>query len=244
MTDWPAWILAAAVRRMPDERSEWGLAMQAELAHIRQPLMRWQFVWGCARVALFPPTPRGSSMSAWLKHWFSIFSPAALLALVFAGPAAFEHGWDQPIRLGSVSFGILPAGWLIFALLFTLIVYRRPAGEPQRLRDGLMAFGTAAVLGLLAVAPFAAMEFYNNPRIRSGEFAFPYGLFHGMWLFPTMLVLAATPIVRGVHAGEDVMAHPVALVLRVAFLTLVSAGWVFMLWDQMPCFLGGVPGCD
>jgi hypothetical protein len=175
-------------------------------------------------------------MNAGLKHWLSAFSLAAVLALLFAGPAAFEHGWDQPIRI--------VGGWLIFALIFTLIVYRRPAGEPQRMRDWLMAFGGAALFGLLAVAPFAFMEVYNNPRIRSGEFAFPYGFFHGMWLFPTMLFLAATPIVRGVRAGESVMAHPIALVLRVAFLTFVAAGWLFMLWDQMPCFLGGVPGCD
>ncbi len=63
-------------------------------------------------------------------------------------------------------------------------------------------------------------------------------------LFPTMLFLAATPIVRGVRAGESVMAHPIALLLRLAFLTLVAAGWLFMLWDQMPWFLGGVPGCE
>lgn len=183
-------------------------------------------------------------MNPRLRHWLSVFGPAALLALVFAAPAAFKHGWDQSIRLGGVAIGILPVGWLIFALLFTLIVYRRPAGEPQRMRDGLKAFGTAALLGLLAVAPFAFMEVYNNPGIRSGQFAFPYGLFHGMWLFPTMLVLAATPIVRGLRAGDNVLAHPVTLALRVAFVSLVAAGWVFMLWDQMPCFLGGVPGCD
>ena len=101
-------------------------------------------------------------MNPRLRHWLSVFGPAALLALVFAAPAAFKHGWDQSIRLGGVAIGILPVGWLIFALLFTLIVYRRPAGEPQRMRDGLKAFGTAALLGLLAVAPFAFMEVYNN----------------------------------------------------------------------------------
>ena len=242
--DLPARILAAAVRRMPDERGEWGAAMQAELAHIRQPIKRWQFVSGCVRVALFPPDPQGARMNASFKHWLSVFGPAAVLALVFAGPAAVAHGWDQPIRLGSITIGLLPGGWLIFAVLFTLIVYRRPTGEPQRMTDGLMAFGSAALFGVLAVGPFAFMEVYNNPRIRSGEFAFPYGLFHGMWLFPTMLFLAATPIVRGVRAGESVLAHPVTLGLRIAFLTVVAAGWLFMLWDQMPCFLGGVPGCD
>ena len=61
-------------------------------------------------------------MNAWLKHWLSVFSPAAVLALLFAGPAAFEHGWDQPICLGPVTVGILPFGWLIFTLIFTLIV--------------------------------------------------------------------------------------------------------------------------
>jgi hypothetical protein len=40
------------------------------------------------------------------------------------------------------------------------------------------------------------------------------------------------------------MAHPIALLLRMAFLTVMTAAWLFMLWDQMPCFLGGVPGCD
>jgi len=175
-------------------------------------------------------------MNAWLKHWLSVFRMAAVLAVLFAGPAAVEHGWDH------VAVGILR--WLIVALIFTLIVYRHPAGEPQRMKDWLMTFGAAALIGLLAVAPFAFMEVYNNPGIRSGAFAFPYALFHGMWLFPTMLFLAATPIVRGVRAGESVMAHPIALVMRVAFLTLVVAGWLFMLWDQMPCFPGGVPGCD
>jgi hypothetical protein len=183
-------------------------------------------------------------MNAGLKRWLSVFGPAAVLALLFAEPAAIEHGWDQPVRLGDVTIGILPGGWLIFALIFTLIVYRHSAREPRRLRDWLVTFGAAALFGLLAVGPFAFMEVYNNPGIRSGEFAFPYALFHGMWLFPTMLFLAATPIVRGVRAGESVMAHPIALVLRIAFLTLVAAGWLFMLWDQMPCFLGGVPGCD
>jgi hypothetical protein len=183
-------------------------------------------------------------MNASLKHWLSVFGPAAILALLFAGPVAVGHSWGSPIRIGHVTIGILPAGWLIFALIFTLIVYRRPAGEPPRFRDWLMTFGAAALFGLLAVGPFAFMEVYNNPGIRSGEFAFPYALFHGMWLFPTMLFLAATPIVRGARAGESVMAHPIVLVLRIACLTSVAAGWLFMLWDQMPCFLGGVPGCD
>jgi hypothetical protein len=183
-------------------------------------------------------------MHAGFTHWLAVFGPAAVLALLFAGPAAIEHGWDQPIRLGRITVGILPGGWLILAVMFTLIAYRHSAREPLRMKDGLVTFGAAALFGVLAVGPFAFMEVYNNPRIRSGEFEFPYGLFHGMWLFPTMLFLAATPLVRGVRAGDRIMAHPIALLLRMAFLTVMTAAWLFMLWDQMPCFLGGVPGCD
>ena len=174
----------------------------------------------------------------------ALFAPAAILALLFVGPVAVAHGWDQPIRMGRFTIGLLPVGWLIFALIFTLIAHRRTVGEPQRITHWLMTFGAAALFGVLAVSPFAFMEVYNNPGIRSGEFAFPYALFHGMWLFPTMLFLAATPIVHGVRAGERVTAHPITLILRIAFVTLVATGWLFMLWDQMPCFLGGVPGCD
>jgi hypothetical protein len=183
-------------------------------------------------------------MNERLKHGLPVFGAAAVLALLFAGPAAVRNGWDQPIRMGDVQIGILPGGWLVIAVVFTLIAYRRAAGKPERMRDWLMTFGAAALFGALAVAPFAFMEVWNTPGIRSGELAFPFALFHGMWLFPTMLFLGVTPIVRGARAGESVIAHPIALVLRTAFLTLVAAGWLFLLWDQMPCFLGGVPGCD
>jgi hypothetical protein len=57
--DGPAWLLASAVRALPDDRLDWGAAMTAELAHVQGPRARWWFAVGCARVALFPPrSPR------------------------------------------------------------------------------------------------------------------------------------------------------------------------------------------
>jgi hypothetical protein len=53
-----------------------------------------------------------------------------------------------------------------------------------------------------------------------------------------------TPIVRCLRAGEAMLAHPVALLLRVGLLAFLALGWVFLVRDQMPCFLGGVLGCD
>jgi hypothetical protein len=61
---------------------------------------------------------------------------------------------------------------------------------------------------------------------------------------PTLLFLGATPIVRRLRAGEPILTHPLSLLLRVGFLALLAIGWVNLLRDQMPCFLGGVPGCD
>jgi hypothetical protein len=70
--------------------------MQAELAHIRQPITRWQFVSGCVRVALFPPDPQGSRMNAWLKHWLMAFGSAALFGLLAVGPFAFMEVTTTP----------------------------------------------------------------------------------------------------------------------------------------------------
>jgi hypothetical protein len=63
------------------------------------------------------------------------------------------------------------------------------------------------------------------------------------WLPPTIFFLVATPIVRGLRAGEAILAHPIALLLRATFLALLATGWVSLLRDQLPCFLG-VPNCD
>jgi hypothetical protein len=53
--DLAARLLAVAVRRMPEERSDWGAAMLAELTQVEGFIGRWQFVAGGILVALFPP---------------------------------------------------------------------------------------------------------------------------------------------------------------------------------------------
>lgn len=52
-------LLAAAVGGLPDERRDWGAAMMAELAQLRNPSSRWWFALGCAYVATFPPRSSG-----------------------------------------------------------------------------------------------------------------------------------------------------------------------------------------
>jgi len=50
-TDWPARLLAGAVRVLPAGRREWGSAMQAELAAVPGRADRWSFAWGCMSAA-------------------------------------------------------------------------------------------------------------------------------------------------------------------------------------------------
>lgn len=108
----------------------------------------------------------------------------------------------------------------------------------------LKNIGIAVLFGLLLISPFAFMEYWNNPVIQSVEVPFPFMLFFGLWLTPVIFFLGATPIVRIVWAGESVLAHPISLVLRIIFLAFLAILWLNLLRDQMPCFLGGVPGCD
>jgi hypothetical protein len=246
--DGPMWLLTAAVRCLPTERGEWGAAMRAELAHIQHPRIRWQFAWGCARVALFPPRRGGFLMNDRMKYWRTTFGIAALFSLLLNGMLLFLALFsDNPeIQSGAAPIPLLDffRNWLVLTLIFTPIVSGLRTGEPRSMKDWLIPFGAAILFGLLLIAPFACMEYWNNPRIQSGEFRFPVVLFFGLWLMPTICFLAATPIVRGLRAGESMLAHPIALLLRVGFLGFVAIGWVNLVRDQMPCFLGGVPGCD
>ena len=71
----------------------------------------------------------------------------------------------------------------------------------------------------------------------------PYLLFAILWFLPTAFVIAIAPLVRAFRTRDSVLTHPVALVLRIAFLTLVAVLWIGLIQDQLPCFLG-MPNCD
>ena len=245
----PKLLLTIAVSRMPAERSDWGTAMLAELAQLRQPAARWKFAWGCARVALFPPRRGGFFMNDRMKHWRTTFGTAALISLLIVGVNTFLlFMTDNPEThpgLHEFQFYLdFFRGWLLNTLVLALIVSGLRASQSTSMKHWLIPLGTATLFGLLLTAPFAFMEWSNNPRIQSGEFKFPFVLFFGLWLMPTIFFLIATPIVRRLRAGEAILAHPIALLLRAVVLAFLTIGWVNLVRDQIPCFLGGVPGCD
>lgn len=56
-------------------------------------------------------------------------------------------------------------------------------------------------------------------------------------------IIAGGPIVRTLRAGGSLFAHPLHLLIVVLISSLLTLGFVFLIIDQWPCFIG-VPNCD
>lgn len=183
-------------------------------------------------------------MNYWLKNVVIAGLISFFLAVLFTFGTFFS---DNPGKqLSEFSFPVLDffRGWLIQTIVFTFIVSGLRSGESVSAKNLVTTLAAAGVFGLLLIAPFAFMEYWNNPVIQSGESPFPLMLFLGLWLTPVMLFLVATPIVRSFWSGASVLERPISLALRMLFLLFLSLLWLNLIRDQMPCFLGGVPGCD
>ena len=96
------------------------------------------------------------------------------------------------------------------------------------------------ILSFMLIIPFMIMEVVNRRNFNEG---FPIPLFIFMWLLPLLFMLTGMTIVRSVRAGNNVLAKPVFLLIRVVILIFIAWFWAALLIDQMPCFLG-VPNCD
>ncbi len=104
----------------------------------------------------------------------------------------------------------------------------------------VITFGAASLISLILIAPLAFLQLRygsrNYPR-------FPFELFGMLWFLGAFFLITVEPIVRTVRAGDSLLAHPVTLLFRLVFLTLIALMWEGVVNDQLPCFLG-VPNCD
>jgi hypothetical protein len=182
-----------------------------------------------------------------MNGWLKIISIAAFFSLLFS-TAFFSVGSffkDNPeVWAGNGSFPIndFIRKWLFLTLILTPIVSGLRSNESTAMKGLLMPLVGAALFSVTLIAPFAWMEWSNNPLIRAGESLFPYPLFLVLLLAPMLVFLGAVPIVRRLKACEFAFAHPILLLLRVGFLSLLAMGWVFLITKHMPFFLGSVPG--
>ena len=112
--------------------------------------------------------------------------------------------------------------------------------EMNPMNNILLSLRFPAILSFLMVLPFMILEWATRSDIpRSNASGI---LFVIMWLLPMLSILTMMPIVRNVRAGNSIAANPIGLVLRVVFAGWLLWMWVFLVIDQMPCFLGG-SGC-
>jgi hypothetical protein len=142
---------------------------------------------------------------------------------------------DTPHILGSLIFLTLI---IFFPALAVIINVAATEGNPLK---GIGSnFGIASLVGFLLVLPFLVLELTYGQKSYS---SFPIGLFVILWILPTLVVLIVAPMVQTVRRGESLLASPITLILRIAFIVLIGAFWMALVQDQMPCFLG-VPNCD
>lgn len=99
---------------------------------------------------------------------------------------------------------------------------------------------TPVLLGLLCVLPFAVMEIVNLGRIPD---PFPYAIFLYLWLMFALFLICLFAIVRLAKSRVNKQERLPALLLNALVLLFTVMSIVYLLADQMPCFLG-VPNCD
>lgn len=117
-----------------------------------------------------------------------------------------------------------------------------PGNMSHKIKSIIATLGSAALISFILVLPFAILESLNHTITRQNAPGLIL-LFGLLWLLPVAFIVILAPIMRTARAGNSVLANPINLLFRVAFLVLIAMMWGGLLIDQLPCFLG-VPNRD
>jgi hypothetical protein len=147
-TDAPARLLAAAVATLPADRADWGAAMTAELAQVRDRRARWRFAAGCARTAIFPP--RGNRLPV-------LAAGAIAAAAAIAAGLALGHAVPG-MRVFAVTFVALAGAMATLAVARSRRLHR-PASGPT-----VAAAGVAGVAACIAATGYMLAADRRPPR--------------------------------------------------------------------------------
>lgn len=210
--DMPRAILAAAVRWLPAERAEWGLAMLAELDRIADPRQRWRFALGGVRVALV-------AAAAAVRFW----PVRVLLSGACAGAVgAVIYTASAQLRVFAV---VLAAELAVCGVLASIRIngiggsdHRRPAAAGLAMRLGLLAGVAGCVgLGVYSIVRYPAAG--DDPTHLFAVF-FATVLVGYVWLllFPPAAAMADAPARRFGLIGAAALAAVWGLGLAAAVL--------------------------
>jgi hypothetical protein len=135
--DPPGRLLAVAVATLPDDRREWGMAMNAELAEVRGRSPRWRFALSSARAALrLPP----------LGGWPVL---ALTTGVMVAAVGAAGRVVDAAVP-GLGSFAVVFVG-LVGAMVFLAIARLRRVRLPVSAPTLLVTGGVAAAITMTVI---------------------------------------------------------------------------------------------
>lgn len=180
-----------------------------------------------------------------MDYWINTIGLAAIFSGLFSA-AFFWIGTfylDNPeVRTGNASVIDVVRNGFLMALFLTPIVSGLRSRESTATKDWLVPLGAATLFSMMLIAPFAWMEWSNNPLTQTGESQFPYPLFLALLLLPILVFLGTTPILRTLITGKSLMAYPFSLLLRVGFLSVLAMDWAFLIKKHIPMFLGRVSG--
>ncbi|GAA4440567.1 hypothetical protein [Phytohabitans houttuyneae] len=211
--DLPARLLATAVATLPADRRDWGVAMTAELAHVRRRRERWRFALGCTRAAVFPP--RG--------HRALVAIVAALSVAVAAGSGLATARTLPELRVFAVTF----AG--LVGVLATVAVSR--ASRPRRPAPGLpiAAAGLAGVVAAVALTAYYLRTEATVVLDRHAAVTLAVALAAGLWL-SLAPPRALTTSRRARRAGLAVGVATAAGLALNAHLNDIAAGQIIGLY--------------
>lgn len=232
----PERLLAAAVRHMPAERSEWGAAMLAELAQLRHPVTRWQFALSCLRVALFPPDWRGQNVM--LKGILITLTAAAFIGFLLLRPetggvwlAYVITAYSIILLFSTMLFG----NWLLLAVVAWSVVSKARERQPwlkipPSFRRWVSRWGRLGIelyFGLLNPVLYLTMVGASLPWLRPAEMEW--------WLAPlyalACLLLAAIWGWRVGGAAFNPTSRPARIGLRALLLVALACLMIFTIKD-------------
>jgi hypothetical protein len=213
MSDRAHVLLSSVVRLLPDDRSDWGRAMLAELDQIDGRRYRWRFVLGCTRATLFLPHRPGTSARTVVESVLA--ATVGCIGLVAYGFTRYPGLRTDSAAAAVLAFVVTMVGYAVVGVVVARRLDRRPAVA----RTGMLGGLAIAVLCLLVGAA-------------STEGTAPYVGISLMLTIPVVgVAVGVAGARRGQTAGRDA-----------AFLSAVVAGLVvFLVWAGDSVLAAGRP---
>jgi hypothetical protein len=169
--------------------------------------------------------------AAQLLDWFTTLMPAR------------RSEWSRAMRAELHHIAGGPARWT-FVLGCVWVALRTCALEGKTMTSCSPPAGRTAVVacggGALMVMPFIGLESASAgvSALRTIDAAMLFGM---LWTLAAMTLFVGIRLILSFKA-ERSRPQPV-LLLQVIVLVLAAVGWLGIIGDQMPCFLGE-PNCD